>query len=109
MKIFVMKLSLVFDWLPAWNSNMDLSPVFDFYSVLVYVSDYFMKSDEKILQKLVDAVKQTGDMNLRKKLTTMRDCFLTHRSIGECEMFYRLIPSMHLAESNLELFLFTLD
>ena len=80
---------------------MDISPVFDFYSVLVYVSDYFMKSDEKILQKLVDAVKQTGDMNLRKKLTTMRDCFLTHRSIGECEMFYRLIPSMHLAESNL--------
>ena len=89
------------EWLPAWNSNMDLSPVFDFYSVLVYVSDYFMKSDEKILQKLVDAVKQTGDMNLRKKLTTMRDVFLTHRSIGECEMFYRLIPSMHLADSNL--------
>ena len=89
------------EWLPAWNSNMDISPVFDFYSVLVYVSDYFLKSDEKILQKLVDAVKQTGDMNLRKKLTTMRDCFLTHRSMGECEMFYRLIPSMHLADSNL--------
>ena len=89
------------EWLPAWNSNMDISPVFCFFSVLVYVSEYFMKSDEKILQKLVDAVKQTGDMNLRKKLTFMRDCFLTHRSMGECEMFYRLIPSMHLAESNL--------
>ena len=44
------------EWLPAWNSNMDISPVFCFFSVLVYVSDYFMKSDEKILQKLVDAV-----------------------------------------------------
>ena len=31
----------------------------------------------------------------------MKDTFLTHRQIGEAECYYRLLPQMHLAESNL--------
>ena len=25
------------EWLPVWNSNMDISPVFDYHAVVVYV------------------------------------------------------------------------
>ena len=34
-EIFINNYSL--EWLPIWNSNMDISPVFDFFAVLVYV------------------------------------------------------------------------
>ena len=64
-------------------------------------SDYFMKSDEKIMKILLDAVKEIGHKNLKDKLKIMRDVFLTHRSMGECELYYRLIPSMHLTDSNI--------
>ena len=60
-----------------------------------------MKSDEKIMKILLDAVKEIGHKNLKEKLKIMRDVFLTHRSMGECELYYRLIPSMHLTDSNI--------
>ena len=60
-----------------------------------------MKSDEKIMTILMDAVKEIGNKTLKDKLKVMRDVFLTHRSMGECELYCRLIPSMHLADSNL--------
>ena len=60
-----------------------------------------MKSDEKIMKILLDAVKEIGHKSLKDKLKVMRDVFLTHRSMGECELYYRLIPSMHLTDSNL--------
>ena len=60
-----------------------------------------MKSDEKILTILMEAVKEIGNKSLKDKLKVMRDVFLTHRSMGECELYYRLIPSMHLTDSNL--------
>ena len=31
------------EWLYIWNSNLDISPVFDFYAVVTYISDYYMK------------------------------------------------------------------
>ena len=31
------------EWLYVWNSNLDISPVFDFYAVITYISDYYMK------------------------------------------------------------------
>ena len=31
------------EWLYVWNSNLDISPVFDFYAVVTYISDYYMK------------------------------------------------------------------
>ena len=31
------------EWLGVWNANLDFSPVFDFYGIITYVADYYMK------------------------------------------------------------------
>ena len=35
-------------------------------------------------------------MDLQEKMKVMRNTFLTHREMGECEAYYRLFPSLHL-------------
>ena len=49
----------------------------------------------------MEAVKEIKNKSSKDQLKVMRDVFLTHRSMGECELYYRLVPSMHLADSNL--------
>ena len=31
------------EWLQVWSANLDFSPVFDFYGIISYVADYYMK------------------------------------------------------------------
>ena len=31
------------EWLTVWSANLDFSPVFDFYGIISYVADYYMK------------------------------------------------------------------
>ena len=40
-EIFVNKFNP--EWLGVWNANLDFSPVFDFYGIITYVADYYMK------------------------------------------------------------------
>ena len=47
------------------------------------------------------ALRENKDMTFQNKLKMMKDVFLTHRQIGESECYYRLLPHMHLSESNL--------
>ena len=44
----------------------------------------------------MSAVKNSGHMNLQEKMKVLRNTFLTHREMGECEAYYRLFPSLHL-------------
>ena len=34
-----------YEWLGIWNCNLDISACFDFYAVITYISDYYMKVD----------------------------------------------------------------
>ena len=47
-------------------------------------------------------------MGLKEKMRLVRNVFLTHREMGQSEALYRIIPSMHLTDSNIgEVFLNT--
>ena len=54
-----------------------------------------------MLEFLLAALKEHGDLSLHEKLKLMKDTFLCHRQIGESECYYRLLPQMHLADSNI--------
>ena len=54
-----------------------------------------------MLEFLLAALKEHDDLSLHEKLKLMKDVFLNHREIGEAECYYRLLPQMHLAESNI--------
>ena len=54
-----------------------------------------------MLEFLLAALKENQDLSLKEKLKLMKDTFLTHRQIGESECYYRLLPHMHLSDSNI--------
>ena len=47
-------------------------------------------------------MKRTGNDNLKSKLALVAQTFLTHRQIGECEAFFRILPHLQLKYSNIE-------
>lgn len=88
------------EWLRAWNGNMDLQVVIDFYQVITYITDYYSKADDSIIEKLNLAVAESGSRSVKENMSVMANTFLTHRVIGEAEACYRLIPSLNLSMSN---------
>ena len=49
-----------------------------------------------------DALKKAENETLQKKLSIVVNTFLTHRQIGECEAFYRILPHLNLTFSNID-------
>ena len=90
------------EWLSAWNGNMDIQLCLDFFAVITYISDYYSKDDSGTMQLLIDALKDAENEDLRAKLKRIKSVFLTHRQMGESEAYYRILPHMHLKDSNVE-------
>ena len=36
------------EWIVAWDANIDISPVYDYYGTITYVTDYFTKVRKSI-------------------------------------------------------------
>ena len=54
------------------------------------------------LEVLKAALKDSSDLPFKDRLKHLRSTFLTHREMGECESYYRLLPSLHLVGSNIQ-------
>ncbi len=90
------------EWLRAWNGNMDLQPVLDFFAVVTYVTDYYAKDDTGIMDILKNVLKDDNSDNIKDRMKTLANAFLMMRQIGEAEAVYRLIPRMTLSKSNIK-------
>ena len=88
------------EWIRTWNANMDLQITLDHFAIITYISDYMLKDDTGTMEFIMKALKDTESQELRERLKTVKNTFLTHRQIGEAEAYYRLIPSLNLSGSN---------
>ena len=75
------------EWISIWNSNMDLSPVFDFYATLCYIGEYVLKSDRGTTEFIIKAFKEQNSKDRVEKIKTVSKAFLTHRQMGMCETY----------------------
>ena len=90
------------EWISAWNGNMDFQLCLDYFAVITYISDYYCKDDSGTMKMLQEAMKDSSNEDLRSKLRKMVSVFLTHRQMGESEAYYRIIPSLHMKDSNVK-------
>ena len=90
------------EWLINWNANMDLQLCLDFYAVVTYISDYYSKDDSGTMGHIKQALKNAENESLKTKLSVVAHTFLTHRQIGESEAFFKILPHLHMKESNIE-------
>ena len=81
---------------------MDLQLCLDFYAIITYISDYYSKDDSGTMKFIKEALKQAGNESLKSKLSLVVHQFLTHRQIGECEAYFRILPHLHMKHSNIE-------
>ncbi len=89
------------EWIKSWNANMDMQICLDFFAVITYITDYYMKDDSGLLPFLKEALNQNDDDGLREKLNLVKNTFLVNHQVGESELYYKMFPSLHLAHSNI--------
>ena len=89
------------EWIKAWNGNMDLQVCLDPFAVATYITDYYTKDESGVTKFLVEAAKATRGMERSQQLRYLSNTFLTHRQMGESEAHYRMLPHLHLSESNI--------
>ena len=88
------------EWIRAWNGNMDIQIVLDYFAVITYVTNYYSKDDTGTMEVIKAALEQSEAKDVKDKMRTVSNAFLTHRQMGEAESVYKLIPSMTLKKSN---------
>ena len=92
------------EWIKAWDGNMDIAICFDYFAIITYITDYYTKTETELMKHLSAAsktCKERGD-DFKAQMRYLVDTFLTTREMGEMESWYRIIPSLHLSESNLK-------
>ena len=92
------------EWIKAWDSNMDIQLCLDYYAVICYITDYYMKDESGTIDFIKDALKNDESGNLKKQMNLVKNTFLTHRQAGECEIYYKLFPFLNLTSSNIAAF-----
>ena len=89
------------EWILAWNGNIDLQICLDFFAVIAYITEYFIKDDTGTMEYLLNALKTCENESLRDMMTILMNTFITHRQIGEAEVVYKIFPDFHFKYSNI--------
>ena len=85
------------EWTLAWNANHDIQPVFDYFAVITYVTDYWAKPDEGLTALLKEAAQTIKDEpDQQKRCQQLANTFLSHRQMGEAEVYYKILPNVTL-------------
>ena len=88
-------------WMRTLNCNHDIKLIPDTFGVVTYVTDYYAKDESGLEGVLTAAVKACESDDIKEKMKKVANTFLTHRTMGECEAVYKLIPSMNMSKSNI--------
>ena len=82
---------------------MDLQFWCDSHAIVTYICDYYSKDGTGLTDVLKQAVKHRSEegLSVPQMPKVLRSLYLTHRQIGACEATYRLLPNLHLKDSNI--------
>lgn len=90
------------EWLKNWDGNMDLQVCLDFFAITTYITDYYTKSESAMAAELKAAFKRCAGMERKAQMKYLVETFLRTRQMGESEAFYRILPQLHLSESDIK-------
>ena len=84
------------EWIRAWNGNMDIQIVLDYFAVITYVTDYYSKDESGTMELIKAVLDQSDAKDIKEKMKAVSNAFMTHRQMGEAEAVYKLLPGMTL-------------
>ena len=76
--------------LKAWQANLKLQPVHNYYKSLSYMASYFSKSESQSSEALKQAVKEIKEQNLKAKdvMYKLASSFTLSRQLSVQEAVY---------------------
>ena len=80
---------------------MDVQLAFDTYSLITYIISYIGKDETNLTRHLMECLKQVKGKPMYEQMKALKLCFVTHRQIGASEAVYRILPGLHLKDTNI--------
>ncbi|XP_052788850.1 uncharacterized protein LOC128223618 [Mya arenaria] len=98
------------DLLRAWNGNMDIQPVLDAYSCIMYIVSYISKAERELGDLLRNAQKEAKEGHLQpvQQLRKLGNVYLNSREVSVMEAVYR-VTGMHLKQSSRQVVFIPVD
>ena len=56
------------EWIRAWNGNMDIQIVLDYFAVITYVTDYYSKDDTGTMEVIKFVLEQSNAKDVKEKM-----------------------------------------
>ena len=86
------------EWIRAWDANLDIQPVLDFFAVITYVTEYAWKPEpgESDINKVLESCSD----DKKEQMKAVSNTFLTTREMGESEAAYKVISSLSMTGAN---------
>ena len=69
--------------------------------MITYITDYIEKPDTALQELINKAIEEDKSNDIKEKMRTVANVFLTTRQMGEAEAIYRLNPQLLLKNSNI--------
>ena len=85
--------------LEAWEANMDIQPVFNYYKAISYMCSYFSKCETESSVAIKKAVEESQNLNFKERMKKVALAFLSHRQCSVQEAVYQLLPELWLRKT----------
>ena len=82
----------------AWEANIDIQPVFNYYKAVTYMCAYLSKSEDECSQAMNQAAKEAYENNLDtyEKMKAISKAYVTKREVSVQEAVYLVMPELWL-------------
>ena len=65
--------------LRAWEANIDIQPVFNYYKAVSYMCSYFSKSETESSLAMKKALEESCDLDFKDRMKKVAIAFLSHK------------------------------
>ena len=82
----------------AWDANMDIQPVFDYYRAVTYMCSYLLKKDDEYSQAMKQAFKESLERSETsyEQIKLVVHAYVSKRERSLQEAAYQVMPELRL-------------
>ena len=85
--------------LEAWEANLDIQPVFNYFKAVSYMCSYFSKCETESSIAMKKASEDAENLGFKDRMQKLAIAFLSHRQCSMQEAVYQLMPELWLRKT----------
>ena len=97
------------EWIDVWDGNMDITFCTDFFGIITYMTEYFVKDETKTMEAIKAALRNCPSEDTKERMKVIANAFMKTRQVGESEACFKLLQELLLKNSNVSCIWVTLE